>query len=131
LVSGVSWSTIAFNTGLSWIWIASWLSGALVHTTYKWGFFVFGTFAYFLLAASLFVTGTVTAKRVGVAKHYFALGGWLVFLWLLYPIAWGLDDGGNEIRVTSGFIFFGILDVLMVPILAFAFLALATKWDFR
>ena len=30
----------------------SWLSGALVATTYKWGFFVFGTFAYFLLAAS-------------------------------------------------------------------------------
>lgn len=103
----------------------------MVTTTYKWGFFVFGTAAYFLLAASLLVFGTVTAKRIGITKHYFATSGWLVFLWMLYPIAWGLDDGGNEIRVTSGFVFFGILDVLMVPVLAFGFLALATKWDFR
>jgi bacteriorhodopsin len=131
LISGVSWSTIVFNIGLSWIWVASWLSGALVTTTYKWGFFVFGTFAYFLLAGSLLIFGSVTAKRVGIIRHYFALGGWLVFLWLLYPIAWGLDDGGNEIRVTSGFIFFGILDILLVPVLAFGFLALSLKWDFR
>lgn len=131
LISGVSWSTIVFNIGLSWIWVASWLSGALVRTTYKWGFFVFGTFAYFLLAHSLLIFGRVTAKRVGITRHHFTLGGWLVFLWLLYPIAWGLDDGGNKIKVTSGFIFFGILDVLMVPVLAFGFLALSTKWDFR
>jgi len=131
LISGVSWSTIVFNIGLSWIWVASWLSGALVTTTYKWGFFVFGTVAYLLLAVSLIVFGTTTAKRVGITKHYLATSGWLVFLWLLYPIAWGLDDGGNEIRVTSGFIFFGILDVLLVPVLAFAFLALSTKWDYR
>lgn len=131
LISGVSWTTIVFNIGLSWVWVASWLSGALVQSTYKWGFFVFGLIAYFLLAASLFVFGSVTAKRVGVARHYTLLGGWLVFLWLLYPIAWGLDDGGNKIKVTSGFIFFGILDLLMVPVLAFGFLALSTKWDFR
>jgi len=67
----------------------------------------------------------------GHYKAHFILGGWLVFLWFLYPIAWGLDDGGNEIKVTSGFIFFGILDVLMVPVLAFGFLVLARNWDFR
>jgi bacteriorhodopsin len=131
LLSGVSWATIIFNIALSWIWVASWLSGALVHSTYKWGFFVFGTFSYFVLAASLLFTGIVTAKRANITTHYLGLGGWLVFLWFLYPIAWGLDDGGNVIRVTSGFIFFGILDILMVPPLAFAFLALSTKWDYR
>lgn len=127
----MSWATIVFNIVLSWIWIASWLSGALVSTTYKWGFFVFGIFAYFLLAASILVFGTVTAKRVGITKHFFALSGWLVFLWTLYPIAWGLADGGNAIGVTSGFIFFGILDILLVPSLAFGFLVLSRSWDYR
>jgi bacteriorhodopsin len=83
------------------------------------------------LVASLLIFGTVAAKRVGITTHYFALGGWLVLLWLLYPIAWGVADGGNEIGVTGGFIFYGILDVLLVPVLAFAFLALSPKWDFR
>jgi len=131
LFSGVSWSTIVYNITLSWIWVASWLSGALVPTHYKWGFFAFGTCAYFLLSASLLQTGSVTAKRVGVSKHYLAITGWLVFLWLLYPIAYGLDDGGNKIKVTSGFIFFGILDLLTVPLLSFAILFLSRSWDYR
>jgi len=131
LISGVSWSTIVYNIILSWIWVASWLSGALVATHYKWGFFAFGTCAYFLLSTSLLQTGSVAAKRVGVSKHYLAITGWLVFIWLLYPIAYGVDDGGNEISVTSGFIFFGILDLLSVPLLSFAILFLSRSWDYR
>ena len=131
LISGVSWATVVYNVALSWTWIASWLSGALVRTNYKWGFFAFGTVAYFLLAASLLHWGGITAKRVGVSRHYYAITSWLVFLWLLYPIAYGLDDGGNKISVTSGFIFFGILDILSVPLLSFAILALSTRWDYR
>jgi len=131
LISGVSWSTIVYNVVLSWIWVASWLSGALVATHYKWGFFAFGTFAYFLLSASLLYTGSITAKRVGILKQYWLVSGWLVFVWMLYPIAWGVDDGGNKIGVTQGFIFFGVLDVLTAPILALAILFLSMKWDYR
>jgi len=50
---------------------------------------------------------------------------------MLYPIAWGVDDGGNKIGVTQGFIFFGVLDVLTAPILALAILFLSMKWDYR
>jgi bacteriorhodopsin len=71
-----------------------------------------------------------SAARVGIKFHYTILAGWTVFLWLLYPIAYGLDDGGNKIRVTSGFVFFGILDVLLVPVLTGAFLVLANRWDY-
>jgi bacteriorhodopsin len=126
----VSWSTILYNVALAWSWVATWLAGALCATHYKWGFFAFGTLAYLLLALSLLHTGSLTASRVGLNNHYFFLTGWLVFLWLLYPIAYGLDDGGNKIGVTGGFIFFGILDVLTVPLLAFAILALAPGWDY-
>merc|ERR1712098_987075 len=98
LISGVSWATIIFNIALTWIWVSSWLSGALVATTYKWGFFLFGT---------------------------------LVFFWFLSPIAWGVDDGGNVISVTSGFIYIGILDLFTVPFFAFAVLFLITKLEYR
>lgn len=50
-------------------------------------------------------------------------------LWLLYPVAFGLSDGGDRIGVTSSFIFFGILDMLLMPTLSFGFLFLARKWD--
>lgn len=131
LISGVSWASIIYNISLSWIWIVSWLSGALVATHYKWGFFAFGTFAYFLLAASLLHTGSITAKRLEISSSYLLLSSWLAFIWMLYAIAYGLDDGGNKISVTSGFIFFGILDVLNVPVIAFAVLFLSRKWDYR
>jgi bacteriorhodopsin len=131
LISGVSWATIAFNVALSWTWVASWLSGSMTATNYKWGFFAYGTFAYFLLAASFLHTGLLTAKRLGIQRHYVMLAGWTVFLWLLYPIAYGLDDGGNKITVTDGFVFFGILDVLLVPALAFGIIVLSSRWDYR
>lgn len=132
LVSGVSWATIVYNVALSWAWVAIWLAGAMTGTTYKWGFFTFGLLANFLLSASLLHTGSVTAKRLDITKHYSALAGYLVFFWLiLYPIAWGCDDGGNEIGVMSGFIFFGILDLFTVPFLAIGLLVLANTWDYK
>lgn len=131
LISGVSWATIAFNVALSWTWIGSWLSGAVTGTNYKWGFFTYGIVAYFLLAVSLLNTGFATAKRLEIHNHYMLLAGWTVFLWLLYPIEYGLDDGGNKITVTDGFVFAGILDVLLIPVIAFAVIALSTRWDYR
>jgi len=131
LASGVSWATIVFNVVLIWIWVASWLAGALTASNYKWGFFAFGLVAYFVLSSSLLHAGRLGAKRVGITNHYLPIASWLVFLWLLYPIAYGLDDGGNEISVTGGFVFYGILDVLTVPFLIIPFLFLARTWDYR
>jgi len=131
LLSGVSWATIVYNVGLTWIWIAAWLAGALVATTYKWGYFAFGLFAELLLIVSLLHTGSITAKRVGIASHHWLIAGWLSFIWLIYPIAYGVDDGGNRIRVTSGWIFIGILDILSTLTTTFLVLLLSRKWDYR
>lgn len=38
------------------------------------------------------------------------------FLWLLYPIAWGLCEGGNVLAPDSEAIFYSILDFLAKPI---------------
>ncbi|KAF4948881.1 hypothetical protein FSARC_13609 [Fusarium sarcochroum] len=130
LMSGVSWATILFNIFLSWIWVISYLCSAYTGTSYKWGYFAFGTFAYLMLAFQTLHPGRTSAARLGLSRDYLMLAGWLNFLWFLYPIAFGVSDGGNEIGVTGSFIFFGILDLLMIPGLAFAFLFLSKRWDY-
>jgi bacteriorhodopsin len=46
-----------------------------------------------------------------VSKAYSTLGMYTIFLWFLYPIAWGLSEGGNVIAPDSEAIFYGILDL--------------------
>jgi len=131
LLSGVSWATIAYNVALSWTWVISYLVCAYTGTSnYKWGFYAFGTIAWVVLAVNTIGEGHLGAQRVGVTRDHSILAGWLNLLWLLYPIAFGLSDGGNRISVTDGFVFFGILDVLMLPLLSFAFLVLSRNWDY-
>jgi len=130
VLSGVSWATILYQIALSWTWVISYLVAAYTTTNYKWGFFAFGTVAWLLLAASTLTEGRTSATRVGVSRDYTLLVGWVNLLWLLYPIAWGLSDGGNRIGVVAGFIFFGVLDVLLVPVLAIGTIVLARNWDY-
>lgn len=130
VLSGVSWTTIIYNVFLSWTWIISYLVGAYTETNYKWGFFTFGTIAWIALAISTLTTGLSSAARVDIRRDYVVLAGWLNLLWLLYPIAWGLSDGGNKIGVTPSFIFFGVLDILLIPVLTYATIVLSRKWDY-
>ncbi|KAI0388986.1 heat shock protein 30 [Xylariaceae sp. FL0594] len=129
LLSGVPWATILYNVFLSWIWVISYLISAFTTSNYKWGFYAFGTVAYLLLAYHT-LSANSSAKRLGVGRDHTMLAGWVNFLWLLYPIAFGVTDGGNTIGVTPGFIFFGILDILLIPVTAFVFLTLARRWDY-
>ncbi|KAJ3519514.1 hypothetical protein NM208_g14100 [Fusarium decemcellulare] len=131
LLSGLSWTTIVFNIFLSWIWVISYLCSAFTQSSYKWGFYAFGTVAYFLLAYQTLHVGRTSANRLNLSRDYIMLAGWLNLLWLLYPIAYAVSDGGNVIGVTQSWIFFGILDLLMIPGLAFAFMFLSRKWDYR
>ncbi|KAK6226300.1 hypothetical protein QIS74_02347 [Colletotrichum tabaci] len=131
LVANSSWATIVWHVFLSWAWVISYLVSAFTPTVYKWGFFVFGTVAYLVMAASTFGEGRIGAKRVGTQGDYWILAGYFNLLWLLYPIAFGVSEGGNIIGVTPHFIFFGILDVLMVPFGAVIFMMLSRKWDYN
>lgn len=130
LLSGISWATIVFQVFLSWFWVLTYIAGAYTTTHYKWGFFAFGTVAWIILTLSQWALGRKSARRVGVARDYTMLLGWLTLLWMLYPVAWGLSDGGNEIGETAGFIFFGILDVLVLPVLAFITMGQSNDWDY-
>jgi len=131
LLSGISWATIFYEVFVSWVWVISYLVGAFTATNYKWGFYAFGTFAWLVLAVHTLRDGSVGAKRLGVTRDHSMLAGWVNLLWLLYPIAWGLSDGGNRIGVTPSFIFYVILDFLLIPVTAWAFITLARRWDYN
>ncbi|KAK4139685.1 uncharacterized protein C8A04DRAFT_40519 [Dichotomopilus funicola] len=129
LLSGVSWTTIICNIFIAWLWVLTYLAAAYTTTNYKWGFFAFGTFSWVILAMSTLNESRLLAARLGIGRDYVILAAWPNMLWLLYPVAFGLSDGGYVIGVTGSAIFFGVLDVLMVPVLCFAFLILGRKWD--
>lgn len=130
LISGVSWTNIVFNIFLAWSWVITYLCGSFTPSNYRWGFWAFGTTAYIILAVQTMFHGLASAGRVNVRGHYVLLAGWVNLLWFLYPIAWAVSDGGNVISVTKNFVYFGILDLLMLPPISFAFLFLARKWDY-
>jgi bacteriorhodopsin len=131
LLSGISWTTIVLNIVLTWFWPLSYLAAAYTPTSYKWGFFAFGTFAYLILAMSTINECREAAEAIGVGRDYIILAGWTNLLWLLYPIAWGLSDGGHVIDANAGFIFFGVLDALLLPIVGVGFLFFSRHWDFH
>ncbi|CAJ0550730.1 Ff.00g106600.m01.CDS01 [Fusarium sp. VM40] len=131
LLANVSWTTIMCNIGSAWVWVLTYLAAALTPTDYKWGFFAFGTLAYVILAMSTTNESHEAAEKMGIGKHYRLLSLWTNVLWLLYPIAFGLSDGSHRIAVTAGSIFFGVLDVLMVPVLTFTFVFLSRSWDWK
>ncbi|GAB1312970.1 hypothetical protein MFIFM68171_03180 [Madurella fahalii] len=131
VISGIAWATIFFNVALSWVWVISYLVAAYTPSNYKWGFFAFGALAHIFLALSTMQHGLSSARRVGIRRDYTFLAGWTNLLWLLYPIAWGLSDGGNYIGVTASFIWFGILDLLLVTGTAFVIVFLSRRWDYN
>lgn len=130
LLSGISWTTIVLNIFISWFWVLTYLVAAYTPTTYKWGFFAFGTFGYIILAMSTLNESRESAQVIGIARDYMILSGWVNLLWFLYPIAFALSDGANVIGVTGGFIFFGVLDVLLLPGVSMGFLVLSGNWEF-
>ncbi|KAH7303923.1 hypothetical protein B0I35DRAFT_383289 [Stachybotrys elegans] len=130
LASLVSWATIIFNVFLSWIWIISYLCSAYTRTRYKWGFYAFGTVAYFMLAYQTLWAARSSVRRAELGRDHGILSGYVNLFWLMYPIAYAVSEGANVIGTTQSLIFFGILDVFLVCGSALAFIFLARRWDY-
>lgn len=118
LTAGLPWPTILYTLFIDEIMIITGLVGALVVSRYKWGYFVFAMFALFFVAYNVLFVGRKHAKNISaeVGKTYNICGAWTMFLWFLYPIAWGLCEGGNVISPDSEAVFYGVLDVLAKPV---------------
>jgi len=101
--------------------IVTGLVGALVTSQYKWGLFAFGCAAEAYIWYVLLGPARASATRLGpdFKQAYLGSAAVLSFLWLLYPVCWGLSDGGNVIKSTSEMIFYGVLDILAKPVFCF------------
>ncbi|CCE72694.1 Piso0_000285 [Millerozyma farinosa CBS 7064] len=94
------------------VFVLGLLIGILIRSTYKWGYFTFAITAQ--LFAFILVTISVARGYRDYKTNKFAVSvvAFEMIVWILYPIAWGLSEGGNVIQPDSEAVFFGILDLL-------------------
>ncbi|KAL8842077.1 MAG: hypothetical protein Q9170_000681 [Blastenia crenularia] len=118
LTAGLPWPTVLYTILLDEIMIVTGLVGALVQSSYKWGYFTFGCVAFLWVAFTVTVTARKHAAALGsdISKTYTICGVWTIFLWFLYPVAWGLCEGGNVISPDSEAVFYGVLDIMAKPV---------------
>ena len=114
LTAGCPWTIIAATIFLDWVMIITGLVGALTASSYKWGYFAFAMIALFGIAWNVLWTAREYARRLGstVLHTFLVCGCWTLALWFVYPIAWGLCEGGNVVGANSEGIFYGVLDLL-------------------
>jgi len=118
LTAGVPWPTILVTILMDEVMVVTGLIGALTSTSYKWGYWTFGMIAFFYVVYALAVVGRSYAKALGPnpSRTFMMCGVLTLGIWFLYPIAWGLSEGGNVIHPDSEAAFYGILDVIAKPI---------------
>ncbi|KAF2235348.1 family A G protein-coupled receptor-like protein [Viridothelium virens] len=124
LTAATPWPTTLFVILVDEVMIVAGLVGALVRSSYKWGYFTFGCAALFYIWYHLGYESRVNANRLGkdVGRTFLMCGSLTAFVWLLYPIAWGVCEGGNIIAPDSEAVFYGILDFVAKPIFGAALL---------
>jgi bacteriorhodopsin len=118
LTAAMPWPTILIVILLDEVMVVCGLIGALVHSRYKWAYFVFGCAAFLYVIYKLAFSGRRRALALGADVHrvYVSCGVLTLFVWFLYPIAWGVSEGGNVIAPDSEAIFYGILDLIAKPV---------------
>lgn len=118
---------IAFNVGLTEVFVVNFLIAGLVHSTYKWGYYSIGVAAGIIASVSVMTTTRNLAKNIGadVLKVFTIYYGVVMFLWGIYPICFGISEGGNVISTDGEAIFYGILDLILLGFLPCLFIPLA------
>lgn len=92
----------------TYFWIISLLVGALIHSSYKWGYWTFGAVAMLVGGAIILKRQIVTLRVRGFSIAMLSFSHLIVWL---YFICWGLSEGGNVIQPNSEAVFYGILDL--------------------
>ena len=72
--------------------------------------------------------GRRNAKKLGSDVHrvFVGCGVLTLFIWMLYPIAWGLSEGGNVITPNDEAVFYGCLDFCAKPV--FSIMLIIGHW---
>ncbi len=124
LLARLDWPIIFMNFISTEVYVISLLVACVVHSTYKWGFFTFAIAGFIVTLINLYTSGLKSATEVGsdVRGAYIKSLSILSFFWLLYPICFGLSEGGNVIQPDSEAVFYGVLDVCLFLIYPIIFL---------
>ncbi|ORY05474.1 hypothetical protein BCR34DRAFT_519532 [Clohesyomyces aquaticus] len=117
LTAGMPWPTILWVLLVDEIMIVTGLVGALIKSQYKWAYFAFGCLALAYIVYQLAFEARRHTKPLGadVSRVFFMCGTLTTVLWVIYPIAWGVCEGGNIISPDSEAVFYGVLDFLAKP----------------
>jgi bacteriorhodopsin len=112
------WPSLLWIILVDWTMIVTGLVGALVRSSYKWGYFAFGCAALLYIVYVLGWEARIHANHRGadIGRVFLMCGTLTLVLWIVYPIAWGVCEGGNIIAPDSEAIFYGILDLLAKPV---------------
>lgn len=118
LTAGLPWPTIMWAILIDEVMIITGLVGALVRSSYKWGYFTFGCVALLYIGWVLIFEARTHANNLGsdIGRTFLICGTWTFFLWCLYPVAFGLCEGGNVISPDSEAVFYGVLDACAKPV---------------
>ena len=86
-----------------------------------WGWYAIACIAYLFIVYILAVGGrrAVASKSNATAKLFYAIGGFTLVLWTLYPVVWGISDGARKWSVDTEIIAYAVLDVLAKPVFGF------------
>lgn len=130
---GVSWSEALFTVAAQEVTVVSFLIGMLIKSSYKWGYFTFGAVGFLLVSFSLLYTYRKAVQQAdsSLATHVTIISASSVVLYMLYPIAWALSEGGNVIQPDSEAAFYGVLDVVYFLIIGGYFLWVTSKVNFE
>lgn len=131
LATGLPLSDVITVIFFDLVMIITGLVGALIPTVYKWAFWTFGTASLFYIWWVLAGPARTSSRLLGggFAKSFTISAAFLSVLWLVYPVIWGVADGGNVIVTDSEMVAYGVLDVLAKPVFLFVHLFLLSKED--
>lgn len=92
------------------VFVLGLLVGSVIHSSYKWGYWTFavasGLFMITILFYHQFRTASKTSLTTKLLVPLFSL------CFILYPVCWGLSEGGNVIQPDSEGVFYGVLDLI-------------------
>lgn len=82
------------------------------------GFYTIGCVAMFYVFYELAFVGRKHANALGkdVGRVFTTCGVLTLVIWMMYPIAWGVSEGGNVISSDSEAVFYGVLDFCAKPV---------------
>ncbi|KAK5105751.1 hypothetical protein LTR62_002187 [Meristemomyces frigidus] len=112
LTAGLPWPSILWTIFLDLVMIITGLVG----------FYAVGCVAMIGIFYELAIVARANARRLGADVHrvFMICGVLTLFIWLLYPVSWGLCEGGNVITPNDEAIFYGCLDFIAKPVFSIA-----------